>query len=198
MTASWLRQMGWRDAFVLADDLAGEAQETGAEKPRTLDPPQGTPTIDVPALAARLAEGTAVVVDLASSLEYRAAHIPGAWFAIRSRLGDALTKLPPAGALVFTSPDGLLALYAARDAAALSDRAVLALAGGTASWRAAGLDLDAGEERLADATDDVWYKPYDHPGGVEAAMRDYLRWEVALVEQIARDGDARFEAFARD
>jgi hypothetical protein len=44
-------------------------------------------------------------------------------------------------------------------------------------------------------TDDVQYKPYDRAGGVEAAMQDYLRWEVALVEQIARDGSLVFDRF---
>ena len=39
---------------------------------------------------------------------------------------------------------------------------------------------------------DVWYKPYEQPGGVRNAMEDYLTWEVNLVEQIARDGDAVF------
>ena len=30
---------------------------------------------------------------------------------------------------------------------------------------------------------------------VEAAMKAYLDWETALVEQIERDGDARFREF---
>jgi hypothetical protein len=30
---------------------------------------------------------------------------------------------------------------------------------------------------------------------VEAAMKEYLSWEVDLVEQIKRDGDARFRHF---
>jgi len=37
----------------------------------------------------------------------------------------------------------------------------------------------------------VWVKPYQR-AQAQAAMQEYLTWEVNLVEQIARDGDARF------
>jgi len=43
--------------------------------------------------------------------------------------------------------------------------------------------------------DDVWYKPYENEGAVEDEMRDYLTWEIALVEQVERDGDAGFLTF---
>ena len=45
---------------------------------------------------------------------------------------------------------------------------------------------------MADAPVDAWYRPYDRTGGAEAAMQAYLAWEVGLVAQIERDGDARF------
>ena len=68
------------------------------------------------------------------------------------------------------------------------------LDGGTAAWRAAGLPLAKGRdgELLTCEPNDVWYKPYEHREAIEQAMRDYLTWEVNLVEQIERDGDARF------
>jgi 3-mercaptopyruvate sulfurtransferase SseA len=66
------------------------------------------------------------------------------------------------------------------------------LAGGTAAWKAAGLPTETGDERMADAADDAWYRPYDRKAGVEAAMKDYLSWEIDLVAQIERDGDAKF------
>jgi 3-mercaptopyruvate sulfurtransferase SseA len=86
----------------------------------------------------------------------------------------------------------VLARLAAPELAALTTRPVMVLAGGTAAWREAGLPLAEGEERMADAPDDAWYRPYDRARDREAAMREYLRWEVDLVEQIRRDGDARF------
>jgi hypothetical protein len=64
---------------------------------------------------------------------------------------------------------------------------VSVLEGGTAAWSAADLSLEPGATRMLDDTDDVYYLPYDHVDRVEQAMRDYLTWEVALVEQLVRE-----------
>jgi 3-mercaptopyruvate sulfurtransferase SseA len=97
--------------------------------------------------------------------------------------------------LVLTSPDAIIARLAAPAAARLTQTPVAVLRGGTAAWRAAGLPLEAGMTRLADTSDDVWYRPYDRTANVEEAMQDYLTWEVNLVKQIARDDDVTFRAF---
>jgi hypothetical protein len=52
--------------------------------------------------------------------------------------------------------------------------------------------METGATALADATIDVWYRPYDRQAGVEQAMKGYLDWEVDLVAQVERDGDTRF------
>ena len=82
MTASWLRQMGWREVYVLAekgsDKGAGVPAVLGSVAPMEL-------TLDTAALAALLKKDAATVVDLSLSPNYRKGHIPGAWFAIRSR-----------------------------------------------------------------------------------------------------------------
>ena len=49
------------------------------------------------------------MVDLSLSRRYRKGHIPDAWFAIRTRLAQALAKIPVNGDLVLTSEDGVLA-----------------------------------------------------------------------------------------
>jgi len=41
----------------------------------------------------------------------------------------------------------------------------------------------------------MWLRPYDRTGGVEQAMNEYLAWEIDLVDQIERDGTARFRAY---
>ncbi len=191
MTASWLVQMGWPEVYVL--EGGDGAREAGPEPVRVLGlDAAGGAAVSAGDLAAMLERQEAVVIDLDTSLAYRERHIPGAWFAIRARLKEALPKLPGKGALVLTSDDGVLARLAAPELAALTDRPVMTLAGGTNAWRAAGLPLAAGEEHMADAPIDAWYRPYDKGAGVEAAMNAYLTWEVGLVEQIHRDGDARF------
>ena len=192
LTASWLRQLGWDEVYVY-DAGVGDLPQASGPEPQPL--PAAIPayrTIGVPTLTEALAQGKAVVIDLATSLAYRAGHIPGAWFAIRARLAQSIDQLPATGDLVLTSPDGVLAALAAAELAAVTDREVYVLDGGSAAWRAQGGAWVDGGEHLAEPTDDVWYKPYDRARGVEDAMQAYLRWELNLPDQIARDGDARF------
>jgi rhodanese-related sulfurtransferase len=189
MTASWLRQMGWSDVFVLA--AAGD--ETGRRAPSLLG--SALPAelcIDCADLAELIARDEATIVDLSLSRDYRKAHIPGAWFAIRSRLARALTRIAPRGNLVLTSEDGVLAGLAAPEAAALVDAPVRALTGGNAAWLAAGHALTAAEPRMADDTVDIWLKPYERPNDTAKAMSEYLSWEVDLLARIERDGSASF------
>jgi rhodanese-related sulfurtransferase len=193
MTASWLLQMGWPEVYVLDHATAAGALVSGAETSRVLGLDGAkVDEIDAVALQRMANAGDATVVDLATSLEYRAAHVPGAWFAVRSRLRDALGRIGAAKRLVFTSPDGTLARLAALDAVGLTDAAAAVLAGGTQAWTAAGLPLEEGNTRLAAETDDVYYKPYDRQAQIEQAMQDYLDWEVALVEQVKREAYLRF------
>jgi rhodanese-related sulfurtransferase len=201
MTASWLIQMGWPDVFVLAGGLPAPAPEGGLERgPHRPEVPglaeAHAEEIDGPALAARL-EGVdaPAVIDLAGSPAYRSGHVPGAWFAVRSELPQALARAGSSGAVVLTSPDGVLARLAAPEAAAAGVARVQVLAGGTDAWRAAGRPLAEGRERMASEPLDVFPKPYERDGGVESAMKEYLTWEVALVEQIERDGDAVFQPY---
>ena len=134
----------------------------------------------------------ATVVDLSLSRDYLKAHIPGAWFAIRSRLAHAFAKIPLRGTLVLTSEDGVLAGLAAGEAQALVDTPVRALDGGNAAWLAAGHALTADDPRMADDAIDTWLKPYERSKDTTKAMQEYLSWEVDLLARIERDGSARF------
>ena len=193
MTASWLLQMGWDEVYAMPDALAVMEIEMGPAPREVLTlATSAAPTIDAKELQSLLGAGETLVLDFATSLQYRDGHIMGAWWAIRSRLGASLPKLPAHRQVVTTSPDGALARLAAQDLAGLTEVPVRALAGGTDAWRAAGLPLVPGAEHMADALEDVWYRPYDRAHGAEAAMKEYLSWEVDLVRQIERDGDARF------
>ena len=190
MTGSWLRQMGWKDVFVLAEP----GSEMGQPKPATLDgETQSSSAIDCAALNAQLSRNAATVVDLAPSRDYLTGHIPGAWFAIRTRLGRALTKIPLGETLVLTSEDGALARLAAAEAEALVKVPVRVLAGGNGAWRAAGYALST-EARMADEAVDQWRKPYERSGDTKAAMNEYLAWEIDLLPRIARDGTLKFSS----
>ena len=121
--------------------------------------------------------------------------MPGAIFAIRSRLGERRDKLAEEGLIVCTSPDGQFARFAAADLRGIAKVPVKVLAGGTAAWREAGLPIEIGETAMWEPNEDVYYKPYDRKSQVEQAMQDYLDWEVALMEKIGRDSDVRFVKF---
>src|SRR5258708_2770252 len=110
MTASWLRQMGWSEVAVLTADPADGDWVAGPDRPRVLGLEGiAVSTIEPAALHDRLAAGQALVIDLDTSRHYAQGHIPGAWFAIRSRLAAALATLPKAESIVLTSPHGALA-----------------------------------------------------------------------------------------
>ncbi len=187
MTASWLLQMGWPEVFVVESAKLDFIQ---TENP---DSAPACPTVCVRDLEPE----EVLVLDFGTSLQYRAGHIPGAFFAIRSRLSNHIQACGSAP-VVCTSPDGGLARYAAADLALLLGREVKALEGGTGAWSAAGLLLETGDTRMLEPAEDIWYKPYDHKAQIEAAMQDYLQWEVGLLEQVRRDPDCRFRNFPKE
>jgi rhodanese-related sulfurtransferase len=195
MTASWLIQMNWPEVYVYTATEA-ELIESGPEPAPEI---QKSPVVSALELDAVLSSGEAVaVIDLASSLEYRSGHVPGAFWAIRSRLAEDHIFIPAVGLIILTSPNGDLAHLAAPEVERLRPETIVrVLEGGTNGWAAASLALESGETNLLSRTDDVWYKPYDTADQetVRRRMQEYLDWEVGLVQQIERDGLARFRKF---
>ncbi len=190
MTASWLAQLGW-EVYVL-DGGFDETLEAGAWTPRPPPLPH-VETLSPRDLAQAIAdEAVVVVVDLAPSPRHRKAHVPGAWFAIRAQLAEALEQLPEDKAIVLTSPDGVLATLAAPELEELTDRSVRVLAGGTEAWIAAGRAVEAGLTRAANAPTDIYKRPYEGADHPREAMQAYLDWEFGLVDQLARDASHGF------
>jgi rhodanese-related sulfurtransferase len=187
MSASWLAQMGW-EVYVL-DGGFDRGLDHGRWRP-TLPVLPYTPTLSAADLAANPCGH--VVIDVAPSPVHHKGHIPGAWFAIRARLDEALRVLPADGPLVVTSTDGALARLATADLAALTSRPVRALEGGTAAWVAAGGDLETGLLHAASHADDIYRRPYEGTDNAAEAMQAYLDWEYGLVDQLARDGSHGF------
>jgi rhodanese-related sulfurtransferase len=191
MTASWLRQMGWRDVFVLA---AAGTESGWPAGPMLEAETRAEAALELAEFGEMFARNAATVVDLSLSRDYLKEHIPGAWFAIRARLDRALAKIPLRGTLVLTSEDGILARLAVAEAEALTGAPVRFLAGGNAAWKAAGYELSA-EPLMADEAADQWRKPYERSGDVTAAMKEYLAWEIDLLPRIERDGSVSFSSY---
>jgi len=196
MTASWLEQLAWCEVYVLASGLDNQPISTGSREAPGFGLEAEVPSLD-PAAAKAAMAGGATLVDLQRSLGYREKHAEGAHFAIRARLTQDLAAAGTKGRVILTSPDGKVARLAAADLIAAGvDAAVLE--GGNDAWEAAGLTMEAGMSRLLSPTDDVYLRAYDRedPAEVEKAMNDYLTWEIALVEQIAKPGGIAFKVFA--
>jgi rhodanese-related sulfurtransferase len=149
-------------------------------------------TIDILELRQGLERGDVVLLDLTNSLQFSRQHIPGAWFAVRARMREALSCVPPHRLLVLTCPDGTLAARAHADAQALSAVPVAVLKGGNAAWSLAGWPMASGRDQLTTATDDIWYSPIDRPDPM-AAIHAYLDWEIGLVDRLSQERGVRFQ-----
>lgn len=188
MTGSWLAQMGW-DVYVVEGE-AREAVESGPRSP-TLPSQPAVDFVSADELAEGLASGRTTLVDLAPSNGHRSGHVPGARFAIRARLEEALAALPDdATEIVLTSPDSTLASFAAADLE--TPRRVRVLKGGTAAWKAAGRPLETGFSNALTPPDDIYKRPYVGTDNAAAQMQAYLDWEYGLVDQLRRDGTHGF------
>lgn len=197
MSASWLAQMGW-EVYVLDPVPAAAFSVRGAAVepyPAAPEAAQLTPQ----ALARWQAHSPEnyALIDVSTSANYVKKHIPGAWFAIRAQLAQALALIPAAPRYVLSCGGGLLAAYAVQDLrAALAgqgrDAEVYVLTGGNAAWFAAGLPEEAGEQRLAVPRTDRYRRPYEGTDAPAAAMQAYLDWEFGLVAQLRRDGTHHF------
>ena len=193
MSASWLAQMGW-EVFVVEPHAPMTRQV-----PATPAPPHVAGPAVAEVTAATLSQwltqspAAAAVIDLSNSAHYAKGHIPGAWFAIRAQLDQALARIPAANRYVVAGDDPLLAAFAARDLRVLLDQRgqggeVFVLAGGNEAWSMAGLTLETSNGRHATPPTDRYRRPYEGTDAPEQAMQDYLDWEYGLVAQLERDG----------
>lgn len=192
MTAHWLVQMGFPEVYVLDDGMAGLTDEVvpGTGSVAVSDMGQEIAPAE---LAACLDDAETFVLDLGESRVHRKAHIPGAGWAIRSRIAETGPALPSNGRLVLTSADGRLAHLAVAEARELTKAEVFVLSGGTDAWQNAGYRVEGDPYSPPDeACIDVYLRAYDRNTDVEAKMQEYIDWEIALIEQIENDRDVNF------
>ena len=190
MAATWLRQMGFRDVYVVEGNIVA------------FDPPAPVvlptaETIGVADLAALEEQGRighdVCVIDFNRSVGFRDGHIPGAIWGLRTRLNQLRPRLRDTALIVATSPDGALARFAVGEMQQLTRGRVVALRGGTEAWLAAGHAVEADKTNPADEDCvDFYLRPYDRNSGVDEAIKEYLAWEIDLPEGIQRDGTVFF------
>ena len=181
MTAQWLRQLG-HEAYVLEGGIAAAGKLAGLRDTAPLLLPSPDP-IAPGELAERLRDGRLRLIDVRPSMSYRKGHIDGAVWSIRPRIAAAVPDPAMPVALIADEP-GVAAL-AALDLAEAGVRDVRLLAGGHEAARAAGLPVVTTPDTPSDAdcTDFLFFTHGRHEGNADAA-RQYLAWEVALVDQL--------------
>lgn len=195
ITGSWLQQLNWGEVFLLTDALSGQL-ETGHEPIVLSKPKPQVNWVDPLALHGFLKSSTVVVLDIDTSVAYKAGHIPEARFVIRSYLETNPAAIPGTDLIVLTSSDGASAAFAAASLASRTKRPVAALEGGTIAWRTAGLPLDIGLGQALHPFEDLALSAWSLPESEQfPAFRAYLDWELSLVDQLEKDGTAIFRTF---
>ncbi|MGX9936537.1 rhodanese-like domain-containing protein [Advenella kashmirensis] len=194
VTASWLVQMGLREVYL----YRAETNEMNSlATPAYAIPPavhhDETAAITPQELHSQLQNSSIHLIDLSTSLEFRNGHIPGACFAIRSRLPANLRKLPPSTLLVLTSSDSSQAWRSLEEAVKIMACPVKVLKGGTNAWIELGLPLSRGMEPALDLPEDLWYRPTSPHGGGESAMRNYISWEIDLFRKLLGEPGLEFQ-----
>jgi len=191
MPASWLAQMAW-EVYVLDDIKASDLTQKGPWQAPMPSLPS-IQSVDPTMLSEWIKENSnTLIVDFSTHAHYVKGHIPGAWFALRSQLVDALGKLPKANRYVLTSTPPQLASFIAEEFKSLSGAEVCVLRGGNTGWTDAGLEIEKGATHLASPPLDRYKRPYEGTGIDTAAMQAYLDWEFGLVEQLGKDGTHHF------
>lgn len=194
VTAYWLKQMGLYEVAVFEPDWEHTDIVSGASTPPVLGLETATAArIGADALAQLLGRNAASVIDFGVSSSYKEEHIPGACFAIRSYLPDALAALPDTPAqIVLTSRDGTLAILAAQEVVHLTGRPVTVLEGGTEGWRRTGRPMECSAARMLSPEHDRLPRAHERPGDLRVNLSTYLDWETNLLDQIETDGDAPY------
>ncbi|MEM1163250.1 MAG: rhodanese-like domain-containing protein [Pseudomonadota bacterium] len=185
VTAAWLRRLG-HDACTVdggIDALASIDAARTPPMPELSDPEEITATQLAPQLS------KVQIIDLRSSGSYRAGHIPGAVWSTRARLGAALCDRP----VVLVADDPAIAALATVDLREAGHADVQILGGGMSAWTAAAYTTDATPDQPTDADriDFLSFTHGRHAGNLDAS-RQYLAWEIALVDQLDADERAVF------
>ena len=188
MAAYWYRQMGFPDVAVLQGGLRGWAesgqslaQGTSRTEPLGYDAAaKAVRFIDARELKQELHNSQVFILDLGSSLDFEAAHIPGAWWISRGWIEIKLPEHCPdrSQAIVLTCPDDRNSVLAAQALSGIGYTDVAVLKGGVRAWAKNGHRTEAGLDRCLVEANDVVLSPSVRDN--KEAMQRYLEWEVKL------------------
>jgi rhodanese-related sulfurtransferase len=196
VTAFWLSQLNQAEVFILDGELPVDHTYEDGGVPDLGDVRDGlTPESVADLLITRKAH----VVDVGPSLEYEHDHMPKAYFVLASALHRLSPLVNTGFPIVFTSPDGVAARLAARDARERwPDHHFAWLLNGTKAWKAQGLstEQDWKSSQLLSQFDDDWGSVMRVAGPRrDRAWANYLVWERELSARVIQDPTVKFKFF---
>lgn len=180
--ARWLRMMGW-EAHALSSPFhwAGQGAPTATARDAQLPPTSPDPA------------SLPVIFDLRSSTEFRNGHIEGARWAIRPNAGPILNSLIRGTRIGLCAPCGSVLELFVKDLHSAGFSDLQWFGDRPEAWVAAGCRLVATPDipSDADSIDFAFFTHDRHSGNLEAS-RQYLAWEVGLVDRLSRTDRALF------
>ncbi len=187
LSAYWLRQMGHK-----ASVLEGGIAAAKALNVPTVDLSNGSETLPLKD-PATLDTSAVQLVDLRASLAFRDGHIDGATWSIRPRLAGLNLDASRPVVLIGDETSTSLASQDLRQAGAND---VSSLAGTPDDWEKAGLTVVATPNSPTDAEriDHLFFTAERRYN--KDASRQYLKWEVDLVDQLDDQERAIFQLVA--
>ncbi|MEM9062586.1 MAG: rhodanese-like domain-containing protein [Pseudomonadota bacterium] len=183
VTASWLRRLG-HAAYTLEGGIVALSEVSPVAQPVA----QKLPDLpDITAEDLRLRRDEFEIIDLRSSAAFLAGHIEGANWSIRPKLKPSVRPV------VLTSENKAVAQIAAVDLREMGQADICFLAAEPEKWADAGLTLTTSSDALSDAEriDFLSFTHGRHDGNLDAS-RQYLAWEIALIDQLDADERAVF------
>jgi len=189
VVAAWLRQLG-HEAYVLVGGVHAVRELEAGPPARDLQVPL-LPEIGAADLKALIDADVVQLVDLRPSMAYREAHVRGSVWSIRPRL--AAIGLDPSSLVVLVSDEPGVAQLAAIDLAEIDIDDVRRLEGDVDTWRQAALPIIATPDLPADAECiDFLFFTHRRLVGDPEHSRQYLKWEIDLVDQLDEAERAAF------
>lgn len=183
-TASWYRQMGFADVYVVDGGTAawrdgGLALEQGGEDAVPVGFASAQAKVRLMTPQALHADPPPVVMFVDTSQDFARAHVPGAHWVPRGWLEFQIGSLAPSHEtpIAVTCSDGRQATLAGATLRDLGYQTVTVLAGGMAAWQDAALPVEQGLSGVMRVPTDV---VLSGPDRNFADMMHYLRWEEAL------------------
>ena len=177
-TAHWLKQMGW-DVYVLEQDTRAFVFEDAHYSNLNSE----LSRIDAKRLLELVLDGSVYILDLRTSKDFESEHIIGANWCVRPLLDQI--NIPNDRPVVLVADDHAAATLVAEDLRYRSIDDVYLFDGGMVSWREAGGSLVEGSLRPTD-TERIDFAAFtaERHSGNKSHMRQYLEWEINLVNQL--------------